>query len=423
MKNEWLATTLGKLITVKHGWAFKGECFATEGDEIVLTPGNFPIGGGLKIRPGKDHYYTGNYPSEFLLEPGDLLVVMTDLTQNAPILGSPAFVPSHPRMLHNQRLGLVKVKPGVDLDRRFLYYLLLSDRSRAQLRATATGTTVRHTAPERIYRVSVTVPPRPVQDVIGSILGSIDDLIENNLRRAKVLEEMVQAIYREWFLHFRYPGHQNSRQIDSPIGKIPHDWSVTTASEGLFINPRVKLDRLLLHPFVTMGDLNERSMIVIPSDQRSGNSGAKFVNGDTLFARITPCLENGKTGFVQCLDDAQVGRGSTEFVVLRGRCVGAVFTYCLARSEDFRRHAIASMSGASGRQRVRNECFDAYKLAVPQPDLADRFEVDAKPLFDAAYQLTLQAKQLSSLRDMLLPRLLAGQVDLSTVDLGGLVED
>ena len=121
MKTGWCATTLGELICVKHGWAFKGEYFTAEGDELVLTPGNFPIGGGLKIRPGKDRYYTGNYPPEFLLTPGDLLVVMTDLTQNAPILGSPAVVPSEPRMLHNQRLGLVTVKPGVDLDRRFLY--------------------------------------------------------------------------------------------------------------------------------------------------------------------------------------------------------------------------------------------------------------------------------------------------------------
>lgn len=148
--SEWHQRTLGDLIHVKHGYAFKGEFFADDGEKLVLKPGNFPIGGGITLRPGKDAYYTGDYSPEFELTPGDLLVVMTDLTQAAPILGAPAFVPAKPVMLHNQRLGLVQVKPGVEVDRRFLYYAMLSDTSRRQIRATATGATVRQTAPERI---------------------------------------------------------------------------------------------------------------------------------------------------------------------------------------------------------------------------------------------------------------------------------
>src|SRR5690606_27374033 len=124
----WREVELGDLITVKHGYAFKGEHFAADGDEIVLTPGNFPVGGGLQIRPGKERYYVGPYPDEFRLEPGNLLVVMTDLKQDAPILGSPAFVPERPpTLLHNQRLGLVEIRPGAEVDRRYLYYLLLSE--------------------------------------------------------------------------------------------------------------------------------------------------------------------------------------------------------------------------------------------------------------------------------------------------------
>jgi type I restriction enzyme S subunit len=81
------------------------------------------------------------------------------------------------------------------------------------------------------------------------------------------------------------------------------------------------------------------------------------------------------------------------------------------------------MSGASGRQRVRNECFDAYRLAVPPRELADRFEECVGPLFDTAYRLSLQARQLSSLRDLLLPKLVMGQIDVSSLGLGVLVEE
>ncbi|MCZ2813166.1 restriction endonuclease subunit S [Modestobacter sp. VKM Ac-2979] len=419
--SEWPHRLLGDLIHVKHGFAFKGEHFTGVGDKLVLKPGNFPIGGGIRLRPAKDDYYTGTFPPEFELAPGDLLVVMTDLTQAAPILGSPAFVPTEPVILHNQRLGLVTIKPDVELDEHFLYYLLLSDTSRSQIRATATGATVRHTAPERIYKVRVAVPELKVQERVGEVLWSLDALIENNRRRAEVLEGIARTIYHEWFVHFRFPGHENVSLVDSDIGRIPEGWEVLAASTVLTVNPRVRVDKGAERPFFAMADLREQSMVCAPSARRTSSSGSKFENGDTLFARITPCLENGKTGFVQVLDAGETGFGSTEFIVLRGRSVGPAFTYCLARSESFRKHAIGSMSGASGRQRVRNECFDSYLLTQPPRNIADQFETAAAPLFKSVEVLRQVADRLQSMRDSLLPKLVTGQVDVSRLNLDPLV--
>ncbi len=99
-------------------------------------------------------------------------------------------------------------------------------------------------------------------------------------------------------------------------------------------------------------------MLISDVHTKETNSGARFQNGDTLLARITPCLENGKTGYVGFLpSDSDVAHGSTEFIVLRGGSVCSEFVYLLARSNVFRDDAIKSMSGATGRQRVRNECF------------------------------------------------------------------
>jgi type I restriction enzyme S subunit len=149
---------------------------------------------------------------------------------------------------------------------------------------------------------------------------------------------------------------------------------------------------------------------------KTGSSGSKFQNGDTLFARITPCLENGKTGYVQSLGDGQVGRGSTEFIVFRGRLVGSAFTYLLARSETFRSNAIKSMSGASGRQRVRIECFDSFLVFVPPVTTAQAFEDLVRPQFTMLHLLASTTRQLQALRNTLLPRLVNGLIDASRIE-------
>lgn len=172
-----------------------------------------------------------------------------------------------------------------------------------------------------------------------------------------------------------------------------------------------------------MADLGERGFLV-PGEPFSGRpSGSRFRNGDALMARITPCLQNGKTGLVQFLDDGQTAVGSTEFIVLRGRVVGPAFAYCAARSSAFRGHAIQSMSGATGRQRVSRDCFDSLMMVEPSPAAAAHFEEVAGPLFDQGFQLAQQNRRLAATRDLLLPRLVTGQVDLSEIDLGDLLEE
>ncbi|MGJ4139449.1 restriction endonuclease subunit S [Corynebacterium resistens] len=307
----------------------------------------------------------------------------------------------------------------VENDTRFLAYLLSTmNLRRLSSQAAQPGLSVRVLAKELLR-----VPPLAVQQRIASVIGSMDDLIENNRRRIEVLEEMARAIYREWFVKFRYPGHEDVPMVDSVLGPIPEGWEVVPASTLITVNPRIKLDKSVKHPFITMGDLDEGSLSCRPSDVRAGGSGSKFELGDTLFARITPCLQNGKTGLVQSLAVGEVGMGSTEFIVLRGRLVGSAYTYCLARDEHFRGHAISSMSGASGRQRVRNECFDSYLIAAPPGGLSDEFEDTAESLLLQAKVLFDESGRLGALRDALLPKLVTGQIDVSTLDLDALVAE
>ena len=217
--SEWRETTLGESLAVRHGFAFRGEFFRDSGDLIVLTPGNFNDGGGFKQKGGAEKYYDGPVDRRYLLSKGDVVVAMTEQTRG--LLGSSATVPESNRYLHNQRLGLLEISDPLRLNMRFCYHLLNHRDIRDQIQATATGAKIRHTAPERIRAVRIRLPSLRTQASIAGILDAIDDLIENNRRRIEVLEQMAQAIYREWFVHFRYPGHEDATFVDSPLGPIP----------------------------------------------------------------------------------------------------------------------------------------------------------------------------------------------------------
>lgn len=299
---------------------------------------------------------------------------------------------------------------------QFLYYVLSSDAFIESTVTASKGTKMPRGDKDAMRCYEIALPPPPIQCRIVSILSAYDELIENSRRRIQILESMARALYREWFVNFRFPGNESVARVPSPLGEIPEGWEVKRITECVFINPRVTVPREGEKTFIPMGCLSNDSMIISNIESRTGNSGAKFKNGDTLFARITPCLENGKTGFVQFLPDEETaGFGSTEFIVLRSRTLSPELVYCLARSDEFRGVAIKSMSGATGRQRVQERCFEDFYIAQAPITLLDQFSDIAAPSFRLIYKLHNQIVNLRHTRDLLLPRLLSGQIDVSAL--------
>jgi type I restriction enzyme S subunit len=341
------------------------------------------------------------------------------LTREAP-LGAVGMLRSDDQVFLGQRTVMYRADE-VKADERFLLYALMSPWVQAEIRSLGSGAVVEHMRVPDCERLLIPAPPLRTQKRIGAALGAFDDLIENNRRRVEILEEMARLLYREWFLRFRFPGYEDVELVDSELGPIPEGWAAHPFSTAVEVNPRLRVDKDADDPFITMGDLSGGSMLCAPSEWKTGNSGSKFQNDDTLFARITPCLENGKTGFVHSLEEGQVGRGSTEFLVFRGRLIGAEHTYLLARDPDLRETAQRSMSGASGRQRVQNECFDSYLVAVPPKGITTAFARSVNPLFELAGNLFDQNRVLRDARDLLLPRLVSGELDVSDLDLDGVL--
>ncbi len=305
----------------------------------------------------------------------------------------------------NNHAHIVRAKRGV-ADDDFLHAWF----AQANLGGYITGAAQPKLSQGSMKRIEIQLPPVPTQKRIGTILAAYDDLIENDTRRIKILEEMAQAIYREWFVNFRYPGHESVPLVDSALGAIPEGWEPQPASTAIEVNPRNQAVSGNQITFVPMGSISETTLHIGQTEVRSRPSGPRFSNGDTLFARITPCLENGKTAFVKLLVNGEVACGSTEFIVLRSKTLSPEFVYLLARSESFRSHAIASMSGATGRQRVRNECFDSYLVAVPPPAILDLFSQIVAPMFQQSFSFFLANEVLRQFRDLLLPRLVSGEV-------------
>lgn len=296
---------------------------------------------------------------------------------------------------------------------QFLYYWMGSPQGKAELKKCTIGSSQSAFTIVLLKGMEIELPPLAVQQRIAGILSAYDELIENTQRRIRILESMARALYREWFVHFRFPGHENVPRVGSPLGEIPLGWELTQVTDAIRINPRVTISRDGEKPFVPMGCLSTDSMLITDIESRAGNSGSKFQNGDTLFARITPCLENGKTGFVQFLPDANaVAFGSTEFIVLRSHSLTPEYVYCLARSDGFRDVAIKSMSGATGRQRVQEQCFTDLLLALPPREMLDQFSAVISPSFRLIYTLHQQIQNLRRARDLLLPRLLSGQINV-----------
>ena len=398
MITDWTFAKLGDFFKIKHGYAFKSKYFSNDGDYIVLTPGNFLPQGGLTLKGEKEKYYHGDFPQEYILSIGDLLIVMTDLTQNAPILGAPAFIKKNNKFLHNQRLGLVQDLDEEQLYKSYLFFLMNALEVRGQLKGSATGATVKHTAPERIYRVKVPIPPLPTQRKISAILSAYDDLIENNTRRIEILEEMAQRIYKEWFVDFRYPGHENDKLVKSELGMIPEGWEV--------VEVKRLLNRLKAGNKYTQKNVEIEGKVPV-IDQSTKEVLGYHDNDPDHFARSTkPIIIFGDhTCKMQLMvEPFSVGPNVIPFTSKDYLPIHFLFylVNSLVETREYKRHW--------------NDLIDK-NVVCALIYIAEEYSETAFPIFEEINNLRKTNKNLRQTRDFLLPKLISGKVDVSELDI------
>ena len=341
----------------------------------------------------------------------------------------------------------------------YVYYFFKSAAGRHELlkNASQVGTPGIGQPLSTLRAIEVPLPPPSSQFVIAKTLGDLDSKIDLNRRINQTLEAMAQAIFQSWFVDFdpvkakiaaKAEGRDPLRaamsaicgkadaELDalppaqyeqlaataalfpdemeaSELGGIPKGWAVCPLPECVGINPARALKKGAVAPYLDMANVPTNAARVDNVITRAFGSGSKFINGDTLLARITPCLENGKTAYVDFLADGEVGWGSTEFIVLRPKVgLPLPFAYFLCRHPEFRAFAISQMAGTSGRQRVPNDCFGSYKVVKPSVLIAEAFGKQTTQFMRQIKSLDEESKTLAGLRDALLPRLLSGELQV-----------
>lgn len=210
---------------------------------------------------------------------------------------------------------------------------------------------------------------------------------------------MAETLFRQWF-----------------VEEAKEDWEDGTLDEIINFNPTYRIPKGKSTPYLEMKNVSTSTFNPEDWYYRDFTSGMKFQNGDSIIARITPCLENGKTSYIDFLEKGQVGWGSTEYIVMRMKePYHSFISYLISKDKDFRDFAISSMSGSSGRQRAQANIVKNYEIKIPPVEVIERLN---EQLESIAKKLSYNAKQIPTLekmRDTLLPKLMSGEVRVQEI--------
>ena len=307
-------------------------------------------------------------------------------------------------------------------DENYIFYLAISDLFRQIAIKSMTGTSGRQRVQTEVLKNSeIVIPEVNIQKKIASILSLLDEKIELNRKINQNLEEAAQTLFKRWFIDFEFPNEEGKpykssggKMIESELGEIPEGWRVGKLGEIIEINPKENLKKLEKKIYIEMKCLSETSSIISEYYEREfTGTGTKFKNKDTLMARITPCLENGKIGYVNFLKDNDIGWGSTEFNILRSQNnLPKELSYFIARSKNFLDYAISNMNGSSGRQRVNGKILEEYNIVISPENIYKKFGKVSNSIMNQIENNRKEIEKLIELRDYLLPRLMSGEISV-----------
>ena len=316
---------------------------------------------------------------------------------------------SSPSSIAVASTGFAVLTPTPAVDARYLYYWVTRQDFTDYLSLHAKGAAYPAVSAEDIGGAEIDIPPLPVQQRIAGILSAYDELIENSQRRIKILEAMARGLYREWFVHFRFPGHENHPRVASALGEIPEGWEVKKLgdiAEDMRRNvPKGKLEEP--SPYVGLEHIPRRALALDAWETATelGSNKLEFRKGEVLFGKIRPYFHKVS---VAPFD----GLCSADTIVIRARrsehyaCVVA----CVS-SDAFVAEASATANGAK-MPRANWDVLKQYLVAIPTGEVADKFSALIVEVIAQQQALIFQIQNLRRTRDLLLPRLLSGQINV-----------
>jgi type I restriction enzyme S subunit len=428
--NDWVEKKVGDFVDIKHGYGFKGEFFIDEPNEhVVLTPGNFNIGGGFKA--DKFKYTKEDYPCQYVLRKDDIIVTMTDLSKNGDTLGYAAKVPASEKRhyLHNQRIGLLEFRSGTILP-EFLYWVLRTKKYNSFVVGSASGSTVKHTSPDRIKEFAFCAPSSLLeQQTIAKTLSDLDSKIEANQKMNRTLEAIGRAVFKRWFVDFEFPNEEGKPYKSSggemvcnkTVNKeIPVGWKAKKIGELVKINEH-SINKEFEYSEIEYVDIDSVEQGIIKKRQMlrlaDAPSRARRIvkNGDIIISTVRPNLKH--FAFVQGAKPNTVV--STGFAVISPikACLKFILYHHLT-TDKYTEFLTAIADAHTSTYPSFNPDIIQNSL-IPFPSETERratakilsqFDSIIGGLYCEIQNNNEQISTLSQLRDTLLPKLMSGKI-------------
>lgn len=399
--------SLGKYIDIISGYAFKSKDFISTGIPIIkiknITSPEVSLD-DLSYIPVE----IANSLPKFELSHGDVLIALTGshINQMASVVGRVARVKYNTRSMLNQRVGKIVVTDTDACNLDYVYYYLSQDQVKISLARKAGGAANQaNISPSDVKGLEIPFPSIEIQRRIADILSAYDDLLENNQKQIKLLEEAAMRLYKEWFLNLRFPGHENTPIVDG----VPEGWEKSTfESLCTLIKDGVTPKNITSEtPYIGLEHIPRKSFCLNEwnNTQNVNSNKFRFIKNDVLFGKIRPYFH--KVGFA--ITD---GVCSTDTMVFRAKEDMFGLLLMTAFSEAFVNHSYQTCKEGSKMPRADWNEMKQYPIMIPNETILKEFNKKIGDLTDLVHRLCKQILLLKQARDKLLPKLMNGQIEL-----------
>jgi type I restriction enzyme, S subunit len=402
VRMQWPLKRIGELATVARGSSPRPIA-----DQRYFEGGDIPW---IKIadatKSGKYLYQTKEHVNEYgasfsrRLPIGSLIVAASGTLGYTQMLGVSGCV-------HDGWLYLTDFK-GVD--KHYLYYFF--QWKKEHFYNSAYGAAIQNINTEILRETEVALPPLAIQERIASILSTYDDLIENNTRRINLLTEMAQMIYREWFVNFRFPGHEKVRMVNSELGPIPEGWALKRLEEvanvnELSIKSSSAPERIRYIDIASVSTARIEKIDLLNFADAPGRARRIVRHGDIIWSTVRP----NRRSYSLILTPEPNLIVSTGFAVLTATSVPYSYLYFTVTTDEFADYLTNHATG-SAYPAVTGKEFEKAKLIVPNAPLRNHFHDIAEPTLNLSWCLHQRNVNLQITRDLLLPKLISGEIPI-----------